>query len=563
MAETGSWLERAERCLVEGDLVRAQQLCGRALSSNQNVAEALRLLALISRRAHNLDEAIALARRAAAADETNAACACTLGELLTVAGRAAQAILVLQSTVEHHPAVAQAQQLLGDAYAAANCPAAAEDAYRAALALWPDYPEAHAGLGRLHAHEGRPDEAVAALETALRLQPGNAGAQAALGEILRNRAQALLSGGQLSQALKLTQRASVLAPNDADAHYVLGNVLLRMQRPQESLTSYRRALNLSPTPKARFALASPLLMLGQFQPGWDAYEARLGMAGVPWKICNPLDRLWDGREIGGRKLLVHTEQGLGDTLQFIRYLPLVRGRAGPDARIELLCEPPLARLLATVEGYDALHAPRQLAGMEYDVQVPLLSLPQRFGTTLDSIPGSVPYLRLPADARRALERPAGAKLVVAFAWAGRPTHADDQMRSCGIGRFASLFDLEGVHFRAIQVGERAADIKPWLARPNVSSMTEGLTDFADTLAVMDQADLVIAVDTSVVHLAGAAGKPVWTLLAYGGEWRWLMEREDSPWYPTMRLFRQRAPGDWDEVFARIRARLEGTVNRER
>ena len=650
-----SWLETAERYLEQGDLPRAQELCKRALSKNENDAEAHRLLALIAWRAGKPDEAIALARRAADADEASAPCLCTLGQLLTAAGHHAQAILELQRAVERYPAVAQAHLHLGAAYAAGRSPAAAEDAYRAALGLWPQYPEAHLGLGRLLAREGRADEAIASLEVAARLQEGNPDAWASLAEARAARgdtegalaayrsgtdgapssvrawhalgqaclalgrrdaaerafrrgveldpdhagcllglasaleqvfrfeeaaqplrrilarvpghvdatkglARVLLSTGQLPEALQLAQRTSAAAPGDADAHFCLGNVLLRMQRPRESLVSYRHALALAQqSPKARFALASPLLMLGELAAGWDAYEARLGMAGVPWKIANVRERLWDGSDIGRQRLLVHTEQGLGDTLQFIRYLPLLRSRSGLDARIELLCEREFARLLGTVEGYDALHAPEKPAGIPHDVQIPLLSLPHRFGTTLDTIPSNVPYIRLPPEAKMQLERPAGTKLAVAFAWAGRPTHSDDRMRSCAIANYATLFDIAGVHFYSIQVGPRAGDIEPYLARQNVSSMTAKLTDLAATLAVIDQADLVIAVDTSVVHLAGAYGKPVWTLLAHGGEWRWLLDREDSPWYPGMRLFRQRVAGDWDEVFARVRAELETLV----
>ena len=175
---------------------------------------------------------------------------------------------------------------------------------------------------------------------------------------------------------------------------------------------------------------------------------------------------------------------------------------------------------------------------------------------LDTIPAQVPYIGLPAGAGVRIERRAGCKLTVAFAWAGRPTHSDDRMRSCPVERFDVLFDVPGVQFVSIQHGPRAADIEPWLARQNVASMSGRLTDLAATLSVIDQADLVIAVDTSVVHLAGAYGKRVWTLLAFGAEWRWLLNRDDSPWYPTMRLFRQRTLGDWDEVFARVRAELE-------
>jgi len=277
---------------------------------------------------------------------------------------------------------------------------------------------------------------------------------------------------------------------------------------------------------------------------------------VPWKIPNPQERLWEGGAIGKQKLLVHTEQGLGDTLQFIRYLPLLRSRVGPEAHIAFLCEPELAGVAATVGGCDTLLAPEKLGDIQYDLQIPLLSLPHRFGTTLETIPASVPYIRLPDGVHVQVKHEEKARLAVAFAWAGRPTHADDRMRSCPIECFAPLFELSGAHFFSIQVGPRAAEIERYLDRTNVTSMSAQLTNLAQTLAVIDKVDLVIAVDTSVVHLAGASGKPVWTLLAYGGEWRWMLGREDTPWYPSMRLFRQPMLSDWRSVFRRVGAELQ-------
>jgi tetratricopeptide (TPR) repeat protein len=470
-----------------------------------------------------------------------------------------QAIVALSRALALRPDRAESHALLGAAYAATRCPAAAEDAYREALRLRPGLAEIHLRLMNLLIGDGRPAEALAAYHAARADCPE---ALQALGRPDAARdlfalAQGFAGLGLPGETAELFEDLARDCPDDPEAYYGLGNALLRLRRPLDALASYRRALALMPdSAKARFAEASPLLMLGEFEAGWAAYEARLDVPGVPWKVTDVRDRLWEGKPLRGRRLLVHVEQGSGDTLQFIRYLPLLRRREGPDARIAVLCEPELARLLAGVEGCEELHAPRQLGPLDYDCQVPLLSLPQRFRTTLDSLPGGVPYLRPPPEAiPPALDPPPDTRLKVGFVWAGRPTHADDRLRSCPVEHFADLFDLPGAAFFALQVGERAGDLAPWLRRPNVSSLGARLGDFADTAAAIDRLDLIIGVDTSVVHLTGALGKPVWTLLAYGGEWRWLLDREDSPWYPTMRLFRQPAPGDWGAVFERVRAEL--------
>ena len=193
------------------------------------------------------------------------------------------------------------------------------------------------------------------------------------------------------------------------------------------------------------------------------------------------------------------------------------------------------------------------------MQVPLLSLPHRFATTLETIPNTVPYIKVPPGTKARIRRRKGVRLTVAFVWAGRPTHSDDRFRSCPLNWFAALFDMPGIDFYSIQWGPRAGELTPYQSRLNVTDMTDKLTSFAETAAIIEQVDLVISIDTAVAHLAGALGKPVWTLLPFGGEWRWLFRREDTPWYPTMRLFRQQILGDWRPVFQRIAAALSQLV----
>jgi hypothetical protein len=257
----------------------------------------------------------------------------------------------------------------------------------------------------------------------------------------------------------------------------------------------------------------------------------------------------------GRTLLLHSEQGFGDALQFIRYLPLVARRG---ARVFVECQEALQRLVQTMSA-DSTVVARGRPLPPFDVHCPLLSLPRLFATDLASIPRDVPYLH--ADAAEAgvwRERlaDASASLKVGLVWAGRPTHANDRNRTMKLAGFAPLARIPGVRFVSLQKGDAAAEAKSPPEGMELSDPTEELHDFADTAALVAALDLVIAVDTSVVHLAGALGKPVWVLLPFAPDFRWLLGRSDSPWYPTMRLFRQQRAGEWDYVIAEVRSQLE-------
>ncbi len=506
-----------------------------------------------------------------------------LGRLYLANGRTEESIEIAQQAIGLHPGSLASYLLLGDALAskgdneaafatykqatevaassveswcvfARACHALgkfeeAEAAYKRGLSISPNHGDCLFGLTKLLEQALCFEAATSAARHFLCIHPDNPEALKCLGRLL-------LAQGYMPEAYHLIRRALELLPNDADTYYGFGNVSMRMLKLDEGLAAYRRSISLAPeSPKARFAEASPLLMQGSFATGWLAYEARLDIPGVPWKVKNVRERLWNGSKIGQRKLLVHTEQGYGDTFQFIRYLPLIRKQVGPEAQIEVLCEPEIEALVKTVGGFDKLHAPSQLGSIEYDLQVPLLTLPLLFGTTLDTIPSKVPYIGLPKNIHVPVQRAVGTTLTVAFTWAGRNTHSDDLMRSCPLKQFASLFELEDIQFISVQVGAKSSEIEQFLERPNVTSLSSELVDFAHTLSILDQVDLVVAVDTSVAHLAAAYGKPVWVLLSFSGEWRWLIRREDSPWYPSVRLFRQRILNDWTDVFNRVRLEL--------
>jgi hypothetical protein len=257
----------------------------------------------------------------------------------------------------------------------------------------------------------------------------------------------------------------------------------------------------------------------------------------------------DGSDLTGRRLLLWAEQGLGDTIQFVRYATQF---ARQGARLVLECAPQLERLMQSLSGIDSV-VTRETSPGEFDVHLPLLSVPRLFGTTTHSIPAAVPYLA-PAAADRErwrAELGGGEGLRVGLVWAGSPTHADDRNRSIAPELLEPLLELPGVRWFSLQIGARA-DHAP---RGPLTDLAPRLVDFAETAAVIANLDLVLSVDTAVAHLAGAVGAPVWTLLPYVPDWRWMLDRDDSPWYPTMRLFRQQHRGEWQPVIERVAAEL--------
>jgi tetratricopeptide (TPR) repeat protein len=301
------------------------------------------------------------------------------------------------------------------------------------------------------------------------------------------------------------------------------------------------------------AVAQHLLARGRFEPGWKEFEWRWRAGGVS---ATPFPQPpWDGSPLEGRRILLWAEQGLGDSLQFIRYAALVK-RAGGTVLVE--CQPPLAGLTELAAGVDQV-IPFGSALPDFDVHLPLQSLPRVLGTTLETIPAAVPYLSVdPALVEHWRARVGQADgFRVGLAWAGNPSHANDRNRSMPGGHFTALAGIPGCALFSLQVGSRAGE----LAGVPVTHLGGEFRDCADTAAAILSLDLVISVDSMVAHLAGALGKPVWTLLATAADYRWLLEREDSPWYPSMRLFRQARPGDWEEVMARVAEALRSASSR--
>jgi len=327
---------------------------------------------------------------------------------------------------------------------------------------------------------------------------------------------------------------------------LLGGLLSTHGRYAEAIRLLRKGLYIAPQLAAMHnSLALPLLLTGDYEAGWEAYEWRRHVVRSP-QLAGPE---WKGEALDGRTLLVHAEQGLGDSLMFARYLPLLGRRAG---RVILACEQPLIRLMRTVPGVASVVQAGRGRLPRYDCWAFTASLPHRFGTRPDSIPSPDGYLTAPAARTAAWARllPDGCK--VGLVWGGNPGLAGDEKRSMTLGALAPVLDTRGVTFISLQVGERSKEIG---GRTDIIDVASWLTDFVETAAVIANLDLVIAVDTAVVHLAGALGKPTWVMIQRQPDWRWMLGREDSPWYASVRLFRQQHPDDWQPVIDRVAAAL--------
>ncbi|MCR9220562.1 MAG: tetratricopeptide repeat-containing glycosyltransferase family protein [Alphaproteobacteria bacterium] len=418
------------------------------------------------------------------------------------------------------------------------------DIYRQVLARDPYVPAAWINLGVLLRRSGRASAAVACLKRGAALKPYDASAWSNLGNALR-------AAGRYEEAVRAHGRAIDLSGGSAQLHYNLALALRDVGHLENALSAFKRAEMLGYTkPELTWDRALTRLLQGDFEAGFEDYEAR-------WRLPEAARRqidapIWDGGAPPDGPLLIWSEQGFGDTLHFCRYLPILKARGVERLIFEV--QGPLARLIQQSPAFAGISvAPRGAPTPAPAAHAPLLSLPRLLGTRLESAPAGVPYLSAPADAQRPAT-PSGA-LNVGLCWAGKPSHRNDRNRSIGAAGFMALFDLPGACFHSLQKGPGARQIAEHGLEALVADLGSSMKDFAETAAAVQALDLIVTVDTSVAHLAGALGKPVWVLLPYAPDWRWMLHRDDSPWYPTMTLFRQTSPGDWDEVFQRVRGAL--------
>lgn len=384
-------------------------------------------------------------------------------------------------------------------------------------------------------------EALACYDELLRTHPD-------VGVVHHNRANTLMALGKYREAIAGYRRAVALIPAFAEGYATMATALQAIHKPHEAISCCYRALALDSTcAEAHWNLALALLQVGEFASGWQEFEWRWQKRGFTSRERTYPQPLWDGSHLTGKTILVHAEQGFGDCFQFARYLPLLAERG---ARVIVECPAPLQGVIATITGVAVVVAPGELIP-PFDCHVPIMSLPLRFATTLDSIPACVPYLYPPdeAVARWAGKFSDHKEFRVGLVWAGRKK--PDPNRTCPLQYLQPLAAISGVTFFSLQVeNELSGSGVDRKAFPMVDYTAE-LADFSDTAALIAHLDLVISIDTGVAHLAGAMGKETWVMLPHAADWRWMLDRNDSPWYPSMRVFRQREPGDWFGVVARV------------
>ncbi len=519
-----------------------------ALRLKPDYAEAHNNLGAALREQGQLAEAVTQYQQALRIKPDYAEAHNNLGAALREQGQLAEAVTQCQEALRLKPDFAEAHNNLGNALWEQGQLAEAVARYQEALRLNPDYAEAHSNLGNALKEQGRLAEAVAQCREALRLEPDYAEAHLNLGNALKDQ-------GQLTEAVARYQEALRLKPDYAEAHNNLGTVLHYQGQLAEAVSQYQEAHRLKPDyAEAHLNRALAWLLAGDFERGWPEYEWRWQCKDFPSSKRSFSQPLWDGSSLAGRTILLHAEQGLGDTIQFVRYAPLVKRRGGT---VILECQSALLRLLQSCAGVDRLLA-KGSSLPHFDVHAPLLSLPGILGTTLSTIPAEVPYLfddaNLVEHWRQELSHLRGFK--IGIAWQGSLRYKADRQRSCRRAVFAPLARLEGVHLISLQKGTGAEqlvdDANPFSVTDLGSDFDEVSGPFMDTAAVMQQLNLVVSVDTAVAHCAGALGVPVWVALPFAPHWTWMLQREDSPWYPTMRLFRQKQWGDWDEVFGASR-----------
>lgn len=415
--------------------------------------------------------------------------------------------------------------------------------YTRALALNPNIPDIYNNIGVALRAQGKLEAAIACYQRALAIKPDNAGVFSNLGNALREL-------GRLEAAAASMQRALRIDPKSTEGLYNLGLVLRDMGEAEKAMSCFEAVLKAKPDhAECHFDRALLLLQSGDYARGFAEYEWR-------WKLRRSPPRgfrqpIWNGKPFPGKTVLLHQEQGFGDVIQFARYATLVKKLGGT---VVLECQPELARLMATIEGVDKV-VMRGAPLPPFDFYAPMLTLPKIMGTTIKTVPAKVPYVKPPE--LHNLQLPVGQRSVlkVGIAWAGKSSHRNDRNRSATLPQFMDLMGLPGIIFYSLQKGDVVADLRKYAADPLIYDVGRRVEDFADTAAVINQLDLVITVDTSVAHLAGALGRPVWVMLPHVCDWRWPATGERTPWYPTMRLYRQPTRGAWDQVFSKVRQDL--------
>ena len=515
----------------------------------EDPAGLINLAVVLRRSGGDLREAEQLLRRAAAFSPETAEAQAELGLTLFRAGRTAEAEPIFQRALALDPRHYDGLNNLGLVLDRLGRRDEAEEMLRRAIASAPERGEAVTNLAALLRVAKRPADAEAVLRAALpalELYPG----------VLRELGMAAEEQQRYEEAIELYERAIALDPDDGDARECLGSMLLSLARYKEAQAAYEAAIERKPEkPGPHFSLGCILLLQQEFARGWREYERRLDIEGMAAMLAQVPGPRWTGEPLAGRRILLRGEQGAGDTLIFARYVPEVAALGG---EVVLEVQAPLKRLMSRLAGVKEIVTQAEPVP-PHDLQAMLGSLPLLLGR---DAPSGAPYLS--ADSERAAywRQRLGPrqKPRVGLVWAGNPKQASDPQRSIGLAPLVPLLDIEGVEFLSLQVGPRSADITALGLGKRLRDISGELTDYAETAAALAEIDLLISSDTSAPHLAGALGRPCWVLLGYSADWRWQQRRSDSPWFSSLRLFRQPRLGDWASVVREVGAALAAKPN---
>ena len=568
----------------QGKLADAARCYGAVLQRQPNHFDALHLLGVIAHQTRRTERGVELIKRAIGLNPNVAVAHSNLGAALMDLKRPAEALASYDKAIALKPDYAAAHNNRGAALRDLKRPTEALASYDKAIALKPDVAEAHSNRGNALMDLKRPAEALASFDKAIALKPDYASAHSNRGNALTdlkrptealascdkaialksdvaeahsNRGTALMFLKRPAEALASYDKAIALKPDFAAAHNNRGNALKDLMRPTEALASFDKAIALKPDyADAHWNQSLCLLLMGHFEQGLRQYEWRKKL-NEPMAVRSYPQPVWLGGEnIAGKTLFVYWEQGFGDTIQFCRYAKLLEARG---AKVIMSVQQPLCGLLKQISPTIRVLNPNE-EPTEFDYHCPLLSLPLALGTTLETIPAEQQYLKSDEELRSiwSARLPPKTKPRIGVVWSGGATHKRDQYRSMELQQFLAIFSPDA-EWICLQKEIREKDFAILRQFGRIAFFGDDLRDFSDTAVLLDLMDLVITIDTGVAHLAGAMGKPVWILLPYNPDWRWLLDRNDSPWYPSARLFRQQQIGNWATVTDQVKNQLRSAI----
>ncbi len=534
----------------QGRVDDAMNCYKRAFEIDPRNADCCNNIAILHADRRETQQAIEWYNRAIAANPQYAEAYSNLGNVYSAVGQRDQAIASYEQALRIRPNFAEAHDNLG--VVLANCGEFADaiDAFEHAIQYKPDFPQPYNNRGNALSALGRQQEAIASFQKALELNP-------AFPEAYSNLANSLTAVGQTDDAIRNATRALELRPKYSGALSNLGMAQQHCGNADAAHECFSKALSLEPeNPTYEFNLALNMLLRGDFENGWERYEVRFRQKHVQSLTPVPTTPKWNGEDLNGKSVLILPEQGLGDIIQFARYIPLLKQRGA--SRIILQCQTSLQRLMRSLPGIDEV-LDLQSNQPITDYWIHVMSLPRAFQTRLETIPQNVPYLSAAFEDIQAWKNrlaDVGVGKRVGIVWSGSRVHAADHFRSIPLATLDPLADVPGIQFISLQKDRR--DEPAGKLSERLIDHTSHLNDLADTAALIANLDLVISVDTSIVHLAGAMNKPVWVLLHAGPDFRWLMNREDSPWYPSAMLYRQSKITEWSPVIEKMKLALLAT-----